>query len=41
MYSIFLPNIEGYESLDSCLAQGYPKSFCFQTPIQACLTNCG
>jgi len=31
---------EGYESLESCLKQGYPKSFCFQVPIQACLTNC-
>lgn len=31
---------EGYESLDTCLKQGYPKSFCFQVPIQACLTNC-
>ena len=31
---------EGYESLESCLEQGYPKSFCFQVPIQACLTNC-
>ena len=32
---------EGYESLETCLKQGYPKSFCFQVPIQACLTNCG
>ena len=31
---------EGYESLDACLKQGYPKGFCFQVPIQACLTNC-
>jgi len=31
---------EGYESLDTCLKQGYPKWFCFQVPIQACLTNC-
>ena len=32
---------EGYESLDSCLKQGYPKWFCFEVPIQSCLTeNC-
>ena len=31
---------EGYESLSSCLEQGYPKDFCFSVPIQACLTNC-
>lgn len=32
---------EGYESLTSCLEQGYPKSFCYEVPIQSCLTNCG
>ena len=32
---------EGYESLTSCLKQGYPTSFCYNVPIQACLTNCG
>ena len=31
---------EGYESLTSCLDQGYPKDFCDEVPIQACLTNC-
>ena len=31
---------EGYESLDTCIAQGYPKWFCMNVPIQACLTNC-
>ena len=31
---------EGYESLTSCLDQGYPKDFCFSVPIQSCLTNC-
>jgi hypothetical protein len=32
---------EGYESLDSCLKQGYPKWFCFEVPVQSCLTeNC-
>jgi hypothetical protein len=33
-------NKEGYESLSSCLAQGYPKAFCFNVPIQACLKDC-
>lgn len=32
---------EGYESLTSCLEQGYPTSFCYEVPVQACLTNCG
>ena len=32
---------EGYESLTSCLEQGYPNSFCYEVPVQACLTNCG
>jgi len=32
---------EGYESLTSCLEQGYPTAFCNEVPIQACLTNCG
>ena len=32
---------EGYESLTSCLDQGYPTEFCNEVPIQACLTNCG
>ena len=31
---------EGYESLTSCLEQGYPTSFCYEVPIQSCLTNC-
>ncbi len=40
MYQYFDKQKEGYESLTSCLEQGYPKSFCFTVPIQACLTNC-
>ena len=32
---------EGYESLASCLEQGYPTSFCYEVPVQSCLTNCG
>jgi hypothetical protein len=32
---------EGFESLDSCLWQGYPTQFCKRAPLQACLTNCG
>jgi hypothetical protein len=31
---------EGFESLDSCLLQGYPPNFCKRVPLQACLTNC-
>lgn len=31
---------EGYESLTSCLDQGYSRDFCYEVPIQACLTNC-
>ena len=31
---------EGFESLDSCLLQGYPTQFCKRVPIQSCLTNC-
>lgn len=32
---------EGFESLESCLWQGYPTRFCKEVPIQSCLTNCG
>jgi hypothetical protein len=32
---------EGYESLTSCIQNGYPTEFCYSVPIQACLTNCG
>ena len=31
---------EGFESLTSCLEQGYPTQFCKRVPPQACLTNC-
>ena len=31
---------EGFESLDTCLMQGYPTQFCRRVPLQACLTNC-
>ena len=31
---------ERFESLDSCLLQGYPTQFCKRVPIQACITNC-
>ena len=40
MYQYLANKKEGYESLTSCLDQGYPKEFCFSVPIQACLTNC-
>ena len=30
---------EGFESLTSCLEQGYPTQFCKKVPPQACLTN--
>ena len=33
-------NKEGFESLTSCLEQGYPANFCKRVPLQACLTNC-
>ena len=32
---------EGFESLESCLWQGYPTQFCKRAPLQACVTNCG
>jgi len=31
---------EGFESLTSCLEQGYPTRFCKRVPLQACITNC-
>ena len=31
---------QGFESLDNCLSQGYPKDFCNRVPLQACITNC-
>ena len=40
MYQYLYNKKEGYESLTSCLDQGYPKDFCSEVPIQACLTNC-
>ena len=30
----------GYESLDNCLDQGYPTSFCKRVPLEACVSNC-
>lgn len=27
--------VEGYESLTSCLEQGYPHKFCLQVPVQS------
>jgi hypothetical protein len=41
LYNIRPTLTEGYESYESCLKQGYSRDFCFQVPIQACLTNCG
>jgi hypothetical protein len=41
MYVLHQPLKEGYESYELCKKQGYPHDFCFQVPIQACLTNCG
>ncbi len=32
--------IEGFESLNSCLDQGYPDDFCSRVPLQACIKNC-
>jgi hypothetical protein len=40
MYQRLNTKKEGYESLTSCLEQGYPKYFCDSVPLQACLTNC-
>ena len=28
---------EGYESLTTCMSQGYPREFCFNVPVQAIL----
>jgi hypothetical protein len=41
MYQYLHNRKEGYASLTSCIEQGYPTSFCYNVPIQACLTNCG
>ncbi len=30
---------EGFESLESCLWQGYPTQFCKRVPIQACISG--
>jgi len=30
---------EGFESLNSCLDQGYPTDFCKRVPIQSCITG--
>lgn len=30
----------GFESIDNCLNQGYPKDFCMRSPLEACITNC-
>jgi len=42
IYCIFYSKkpIEGFESLDNCLKQGYPPEFCRRVPLQACLYNC-
>lgn len=38
---IFKLNVkENYESLTSCLKQGYPNDFCLRVPVQSCITNC-
>lgn len=31
------PIQEGFESLESCLDQGYPTRFCKRVPIQSCI----
>ena len=28
-------NVEGFDSLENCLNQGYPPKFCKRVPIQA------
>jgi hypothetical protein len=30
---------EGFESLESCLTQGYPTQFCKRVPIQSYITG--
>ena len=30
-----LPIVEGYQSYDECVNQGYPLNFCLQVPAQA------
>jgi hypothetical protein len=30
---------EGFESLESCLSQGYPTQFCKKVPIQSYITG--
>jgi hypothetical protein len=30
----------GFESIDNCLEQGYPKDFCMRAPLETCITNC-
>jgi len=42
LYELFKNSniIEGYESLESCIEQGYPRQFCMNVPIQSCIHNC-
>lgn len=30
-----LPIIEGYQSYEDCVEQGYPLDFCLQVPVQS------
>jgi hypothetical protein len=30
----------GFESIDNCLNQGYPRDFCMRSPLEACIANC-
>ncbi len=32
-----VPVKEGYESLTTCMTQGYPREFCLNVPVQASL----
>jgi len=35
IYQAYKPIVEGYQSYEDCLQQGYPRDFCLQVPVQA------
>ena len=32
---LLTPIVEGYQSYENCIEQGYPLDFCLQVPVQA------
>lgn len=35
LYFFTKPIVEGYQSYEDCLDQGYPINFCLQVPVQS------